>query len=57
MMSTAKKSKYQTYGMVYSKQCVNCLKEGTYKCALEVVDDECKNFTTVKKGDKIFGGY
>ena len=57
MMSMNAKSKYKTYGIVYQKQCVNCLKEGTYKCALEVIDEECKNFETVKKGDKVFGGY
>ena len=34
---------------------MNCLKEGTYKCALEVEDEECKNYETVKKGDKVFG--
>ena len=56
-MNTAKKSKYQTYGMVYSKQCINCVKEGTYKCALEIEEEKCKNFVTVKKGDKVFGGY
>ena len=57
MMSMNAKSKYKTYGTVYQKQCVNCVKEGTYKCALEVKDGECKNYTTVKKGDIVFGGY
>lgn len=56
-MSMKRKSKYQTYGAIYQKQCVNCLKEGTYKCALEVEKEKCKNYTTVKKGDKVFGGY
>ena len=56
-MSMRQKSKYQTYGAIYQKQCVNCLKEGTYKCALEVDEEECKNFETVKEGDKVFGGY
>ena len=56
-MNTAKKSKYQTYGMVYSKQCINCVKEGTYKCALEIEEEKCKNYETVKPGDKVFGGY
>ena len=56
-MNTAKKSKYQTYGSIYQKQCVKCVKEGTYKCALEISDEECKNYETVKKGDKVFAGY
>ena len=56
-MSVQKRSKYQTYGAIYQKQCVNCLKEGTYKCALEIENEECKNYSTVKKGDKVFGGY
>ena len=54
---SAKKSKYKTYGMIYSKQCVNCVKEGTYKCALEIADEECKNYQTVQEGDIVFGGY
>ena len=57
MMSMNAKSKYKTYGTIYQKQCVNCLNEGTYKCALEIENEECKNFVTVKKGDKVFGGY
>lgn len=57
MMSMNAKSKYKTYGTVYQKQCVNCLKEGAYKCSLVVVDEECKNFETVKEGDIVFGGY
>ena len=57
MMSMNAKSKYKTYGTVYQKQCVNCLKEGTYKCSLVVEDEECKNFETVKEGDVVFGGY
>ena len=57
MSMNAKKTKYQTYGSIYAKQCVNCVKEGTYKCALEVEKEACKNFETVKEGDKVFGGY
>jgi hypothetical protein len=56
-MNTAKKSKYKTYGSIYQNQCVNCLKEGTYKCALEIENEECKNYSSVKKGDVVFGGY
>ena len=56
-MSTAKKANYKTYGMVYSKYCVNCVKEGTYKCALDIFNGECKNYQTVRKGDLVFGGY
>ena len=56
-MSMKRKSKYATYGAIYQKQCVNCVKEGTYKCALEIKDGECKNYCTVKKGDMVFGGY
>ena len=52
-----KKSKYQTYGAIYQKQCVNCFKEGTYHCKLEICDGECENYETLKKGDIIFGGY
>ena len=57
MSMNAKKTKYQTYGSIYAKQCVNWVKEGTYKCALEVEKEACKNFETVKEGDKVFGGY
>ena len=57
MMSMKQKSKYRTYGAIYQKQCVNCVKEGTYKCALEIDDGKCKNYCTVKKGDIVFGGY
>ena len=57
MSMIAKKSKYKDYGAIYQNQCVNCVKEGTYKCALEIVDGECKNYCTVKKGDIVFGGY
>ena len=57
MMSIMKKSKYRTYGAIYQKQCVNCVKEGTYKCALEIDEEECKNYETVKEGDVVFGGY
>ena len=57
MMSMKQKSKYRTYGTIYQKQCVNCLKEGTYKCALEIDDEKCKNYESVKKGDVVFGGY
>ena len=56
-MSPTKKSKYQTYGSIYQKQCVKCVKEGTYKCALEIDGEECKNYETVKKGTIVFGGY
>ena len=57
MSMSAKKSKYKTYGTIYQKQCVNCVKEGTYKCALEIADEECKNYQTVQEGDIVFGGY
>ena len=58
MSMCAKKSKYKTYGAIYQKQCVNCYKEGTYHCALEVEDEECKNYEPPTKGDKVlFGGY
>ena len=56
-MSTNAKSKYKTYGAIYQKQCVNCVKEGTYKCALEIDDGKCKYYCTVIKGDIVFGGY
>ncbi len=57
MMSMNAKSKYRLYGPIYQHQCVNCVNEGTYKCALEIENDECKNYCTVKKGDMVFGGY
>ena len=57
MMSMSPKSKYKVYGAIYQEQCVNCLKEGTYKCALEIDGEECRNYSTVKKGDVVFGGY
>lgn len=56
-MSMKQKSKYRTYGTIYQKQCVNCLKEGTYKCALEIDDEKCRNYGSVKEGDVVFGGY
>ena len=56
-MSMRQKSKYRTYGAIYQKQCVNCVKEGTYKCALEIDEEECRNYETVKEGDVVFGGY
>ena len=57
MSMSQKKSKYQQYGTIYQKQCVNCYKEGTYHCKLEIEEEKCKNFETLKKGDLIFGGY
>ena len=57
MSMSQKKSKYQQYGTIYQKQCVNCYKEGTYHCKLEIEGEECKNFETLQKGDFIFGGY
>ena len=56
-MSTQKKNKYQTYGAIYQHQCVNCFKEGTYHCKLEIEEEQCKNYETLQKGDLIFGGY
>lgn len=49
-MSMKQKSKYRTYGTIYQKQCVNCLKEGTYNCALEIDDEKCRNYESVKEG-------
>jgi len=56
MMNMKQKSKYKLYGFIYSEQCVNCAKEGTYKCAFEVEDCECLNFKAAD-GDCQFGGY
>lgn len=56
-MSVQKKSKYKQYGVIYQKQCINCFKEGTYHCALEIEGEECKNYEPPQKGDLIFGGY
>ena len=56
MMSMKQKCKYQLYGSIYANQCVECAKEGTYKCALEINDEECLNFTLVD-GECQFGGY
>ena len=53
-----KKSKYKEYGSIYSSQCVNCIKEGTYHCKLEITDKGCKNFNENTKDNLLmFGGY
>ena len=53
-----KKSKYHQYGSVYAEQCVNCIKEGTYHCKLEICDDGCRNYVKHTKQSVLqFGGY
>lgn len=53
-----KKSKYKEYGSVYASQCVNCIKEGTYHCRLELDDTGCKNYKKYDKQSVLqFGGY
>ena len=58
MRITMKKSKYKEYGSVYASQCVNCIKEGTYHCRLELDDTGCKNYKKYDKQSVLqFGGY
>ena len=58
MMSTTKNHKYKEYGSIYANQCVNCIKEGTYHCKLEINDNACKNYKENNKDNLlIFGGY
>ena len=39
--------KYKGYGIIYSEQCVNCIREGTPYCRLEVESETCRNYRTL----------
>ena len=38
------KGKYHSYGVIYQSQCVNCVKECTSFCQLNISDERCLNF-------------
>lgn len=44
---------------IVKKYCVDCIKEGSYKCALIIKDEKCINFEKCDKKNKkyCFGGY
>lgn len=52
-MSKTKKNK--DFEWIYSKYCVHCMFEGTYKCKMEVCEGKCENFTLAPSPN--FGGY
>ena len=43
------------FALIYANCCVNCAKEGTYHCTLEVEKGRCLNFDD--NPNQSFGGY
>ena len=42
------KAKYREYGTIYANECVDCVKEGTPFCQLEIRDESCVNHKTLQ---------